>query len=111
MVALRLHQNDKNDPPVSPQSPLTDVTGIAGRLCHHDSPPANDITAALFILISALWWMCAINFTKLTINGPFFCKLTCRQFFPASTLYALLVVAYVLSAILRRQCQKNHLPT
>ena len=111
MVAW-LHQNNKNhDLPASQQSPLTDVTGVAGRLRHYDSPPANDPAAALLVLIPVLLQFYAIYSANPTILAPFFCKITRRQFFAASALNALLIQACVVLILLAHLCQKDHLPT
>ena len=99
MVAL-LHRHSKNDdPPDAPLSALTDVSGIAGRLQHHDAPAANDPTAALLVLIPVLWQFCAINSAKPPIHGAVFCKITRRRFFGDSPLRALAIGAYVAAAI------------
>ena len=112
IAALRLHQNhSNNDLPDSQQSPLTDVTGVAGRLRHHDSPPANDPTAALLVLIPVLLQFYAIYSANLTISAPVFCKITRRRFFAASALNALPIQACVVLILLAHLCQKDHLPT
>ena len=110
MVALRLHQNNKNDPPVSPQS-LTDVTGIAGTLCHHVSPPANDSSVAMCIIVLDAIQNCAKKNANMGVFTLDYCKLTGRQFFAALALIALLIQASALSEPLSWQCQKDHLPT
>ena len=111
MVALRLQHNKNNDDsPDTPKSSLTDVTGIAGRLCHHNSPAANDLSAALLVLILVLWQLCAIYSAKFVICGPVFCELTRRQFFAALTLCALKLLAYVLSVILHPAVPKRSPP-
>jgi hypothetical protein len=108
-VARLLNKTDGDAPPGS--SMMAAVEAVAGRLRNPPSQAANDMSAAMFILVFVWLWNCA-NYRAKLVNPVAVLREKARsEIFEAAPANPAWILALQLIAARISQCQFNHLPT
>ena len=71
----QLQQCDSDQDDSFPSRVMEEVTAVAGRLRTPERQAANDMAAALFILVLILWWCCAKNRANYGVFYSGICKI------------------------------------
>lgn len=109
MVANMLRQATDIDPSEPwPQIPfvlsIEAINGVSGRLHLGERRAANDLAAALFILLLIFAWSCAKRCANNGVPVVFLCKITGANFSEAAAVYpacllASLAIHHLLQAV------------
>jgi hypothetical protein len=108
-VARLLNKTDGDTPPDA--SMMETVEAVAGRLRNPASQAANDMAAAMFILVFVWLWNCANYRAKFVKPVAVLRKKARGEIFEAAPANPAWILAFQLIAARFSQCQFNHLPT